>query len=956
MEDIFHQAQLGLAKHRKCAEKLHALQRKSESSAFAEDFFGYVACVLPVFKREPAAERAVEFVVKYLTEAEDEDAADQDELICTICMALLGLSDAKDKAVRFRVCQLVGGVMNAMPAEAEVNEDLFSVLEERMLHRCRDKVPVVRACALRALFRLQDPSTPDDSITLELLRMMTTDSSAEVRMAAISTIAPSKPAIRALLGRTRDVSESVRKHALTVIRDKVEMRWLTISQRSALLDQSLSDRTPSVRAACVELCRGWLRHAGKDVLVLLKGLDVSTHESSAERVVQALLEEAETRALVASASSDWAALCPESILCLRLHLEWLAAEAKRAADGPGREEEALAAALPELGAYCEALHRAVESCRVAPPAGEDGAAAAAAAYTLVQLLRVCPQLDMADEHGRAELEAELCGLLKDLGVADELLAPLVVALGAACLGEGERFQRLMHELISEVDDPLEAEGGTADDDPESAEARLHAEQKRMLVQARLVALHAEVKERVEEEDFEAAAALKKEAAALHAELAELPASRGTPEDEAALRASRCLKLAEQLMRAPNLNLAKHEMDLHADASFLPALAAPRPKLRALALRCLGLRALGCPAQAAKTWPLFAKALAHDQLPVQLAALGACTDLLMVHPPEAILPVAGGGGGEARGGVGGGVDGGGKGGAAGTSAHTAGAPLAPVEDANAAAVLELLMPLLRGSEGVLRSAAALAGCRLLHTGRVASSALTARLLLLYFQADADGGAASVSLPSSEVLSNSALLGSGLVEMLCEPNQFLSVFFAASSSSSQLGAALLPAVRAVLAAPPGSPEAAVPLDALASFVLALTRPTDESGNTVAVHESIALALCCEALSAPDELEGRMLPRAFAQLVLPAGRCSRLPALAELLRRLEASLTDKPALKHTQKLSERVAALSVYIYIYTYIYLYVRACVCVCVFINMRMFALRRSASNGDFSRACELDSNQ
>ena len=38
------------------------------------------------------------------------------------------------------------------------------------------------------------------------------------------------------------------------------------------------------------------------------------------------------------------------------------------------------------------------------------------------------------------------------------------------------------------------------------------------------------------------------------------------------------------------------MDLHADATFLPALAAPSPKLRALALRCLGLRALNDGAQ------------------------------------------------------------------------------------------------------------------------------------------------------------------------------------------------------------------------------------------------------------------------------------------------------------------------------------------------------------------------
>jgi hypothetical protein len=612
MEAIFQDAQLSLAKHRKCTEKLRALQRKATPSAFAEELFGYVACILPVFKREPAAERAVEFVVKYLTEADEEYAAEQDELIGAMCMALLGLSDAKDKAVRFRVSQLVGRVMNAMPAEAEVSDELFGAVEERMLRRCRDKVPVVRACALRALFRLQDPSQPDDVIMAELVRMIETDSSVEVRMAAMSIIAPCKPAIRALLGRTRDAAEGVRKHALAVIREKVEWRWLTISQRATLLDECLADRAPSVRAAGVELARGWLRQSDKQVLVLLKALDVSTHESPAERVISALLHESEARGLVASAAAEWLSLAPEPMLCLRLQLDHLAAEAKRT--GEPKEEEALDAAVPELGAYCEALHRAVGACRMPASKGEDGAAAIAAAFSLVQLLRICPRLDMANEHGRAELELELSGLLKDLSVGDDLLPPLVGALEAVCVGEGERFGRLMHELISEVDDPLEGAEGAGEEDPAGVNAQLEAEQRRMFVEARLLALHAEVKTKVDEEDFEAAAGLKKEAAELQQELQALQPPRGTPEQEAVVRTARCLKLAELLMRAPGIKLAQHEMDMHAQEIFLPALAAPQPKLRALALRCLGLRALGCPVQAAKTWPLFVKVRAARPAP------------------------------------------------------------------------------------------------------------------------------------------------------------------------------------------------------------------------------------------------------------------------------------------------------------------------------------------------------
>lgn len=282
-----------------------------------------------------------------------------------------------------------------------------------------------------------------------------------------------------------------------------------------------------------------------------------------------------------------------------------------------------------------------------------------------------------------------------------------------------------------------------------------------------------------------------------------------------------------------------------------------------------------------------QALAHDQLPVQLAALGACTDLLIHHQPEALLPCTP------------------------PAPSPAAAPLAPMEDGCSSAIFDLLLPLLRGSDRLLSAAAALAGCRLLHTGRVISSALTARLLLIYFQSDANVGcSAPICAPPDDVLADAGLLDSdrALVDLLCEPKQVLSVFFASCASTAQLGAALLPAIRAVLAAAPGSPESAIQVDSLASFVLTLTRPADEPTEaSESLHEAAALALSCEALAAPEEAEGVMLPRVFAQLVLPpAAQCKHLGPLLELLARLEEALSDKTALRTVQKFRERVEVL--------------------------------------------------
>ena len=57
--------------------------------------------------------------------------------------------------------------------------------------------------------------------------------------------------------------------------------------------------------------------------------------------------------------------------------------------------------------------------------------------------------------------------------------------------------------------------------------------------------------------------------------------------------------------------------------------------------------------------------------------------------------------------------------------------------------------------------------------------------------------------------------------------------------------------------------------------------------------------------DDKEGRLLPKALPHLHLHAGG-ARLPQLAALAERA-ASLTDKAALRHVQKLQERLALLA-------------------------------------------------
>ena len=78
----FHEAQQSLAKHRKCVETLLASRSAAaDVAAWDEEYFGCVACVLPIFKREAAAERVVEFIVRFATQHGGE--ADVDEVLRT---------------------------------------------------------------------------------------------------------------------------------------------------------------------------------------------------------------------------------------------------------------------------------------------------------------------------------------------------------------------------------------------------------------------------------------------------------------------------------------------------------------------------------------------------------------------------------------------------------------------------------------------------------------------------------------------------------------------------------------------------------------------------------------------------------------------------------------------------------------------------------------------------------
>jgi condensin complex subunit 3 len=161
--------------HARCAAAVRQLMARHNATLVPE-FFSCLDRVLLVFKREPAVERLVAFIARTAAAAATPGAADPD-LASFVLEHLLSRAAAKDKAVRFRVCQLISAVLRAATEDSDVSVELQDAVIAAMVDRLSDRVPAVRVQACGALQRLQFPEEEDvGSATAELQRVMASDS------------------------------------------------------------------------------------------------------------------------------------------------------------------------------------------------------------------------------------------------------------------------------------------------------------------------------------------------------------------------------------------------------------------------------------------------------------------------------------------------------------------------------------------------------------------------------------------------------------------------------------------------------------------------------------------------------------------------------------------------------------------------------------------------------------
>jgi len=142
--NTFNKAQKNTACHKKCAQYLNTI-RQEDKDKFLEHFVKRMFPLLLVFKREPAVERVVHFIVQFATtdfsqESRDPDesfiareATHEDSFAFDIISNLLPYANAKDKAIRFRVAQMVAAILNNLPDGVDIEWVVYIVIVYRSI-------------------------------------------------------------------------------------------------------------------------------------------------------------------------------------------------------------------------------------------------------------------------------------------------------------------------------------------------------------------------------------------------------------------------------------------------------------------------------------------------------------------------------------------------------------------------------------------------------------------------------------------------------------------------------------------------------------------------------------------------------------------------------------------------------------------------------------------------------
>ncbi|XP_043466822.1 condensin complex subunit 3 [Leptopilina heterotoma] len=454
IRDLFNKAQTSKTCHKSVGEKLKACYAKTTLDEFAEEFIACLVVPLSYADKHPVVENSLIFAANFAVgfqSYEDVDNSEQmDPFMLKIFDFLMKSQIAVDPGVRFRVCYFLNMLLTAMGDDAYIDDILCDKIITTMLDRVLDRSSKVRAQAILALQRLQDPTDDDCRVMKVYMFHLAKDPSSEVRRTILSCMARTQRTLLCVLRRTRDINDLVRKAAYQFL-CKVSVKSLSIKQREELLNDGLRDQSDIVKN-CVkkELIDSWLRNYNGDFLALLRALDPGMNIKGMESAVltlKSLLETSEIKTLLEQLPVEvQTRLIPlDKITCENV-LFWRCVAEHLKREGCTEDLEEI---VPELSQFCTFIR---ELLALIDSKQLESWEKTMYQFMLCQLFEMSKIYDLSDECGRENLRSIMVDTLMHEICSDKIVQCIVEYFDQVIPDVDRRLTALV-EVINELRRP-----------------------------------------------------------------------------------------------------------------------------------------------------------------------------------------------------------------------------------------------------------------------------------------------------------------------------------------------------------------------------------------------------------------------------------------------------------------------------------------------------------------------
>ncbi|XP_075548390.1 condensin complex subunit 3-like [Dermacentor variabilis] len=589
----------------------------------------YVECLLDFTAR---------FVASPTASQEADNTSMKNELLEPILRNVLEWSGSGKKIIRERCCLFVEKLLGYVTDDSVIDDKLFEEIESAMLTRLRDRIGSVRSRAVGALSRLQDPSDSKCKIVKHFLFHIEADPSADVRVAVVSHMVPSSRTLGALVERSRDTREAVRKRAYERIAEKVPVRYLKIKQRTELLDSGLNDPSNGVRQVVVaNLIPAWLKHCQDSVADLIKLLDVHGSEKVVEALLKALLKTHGIEMFIKDIKQrllDQDKLIPEDKLSCEGTLYWRILVQTLRAQGSAESESRLDEIFPDLTVYCGFVSKYVLSFSTEWEALRQ----LDHQFVSQQLILLLKSADLADTAGRERLLETVRRLLLSTKVGS-LQIPHLMKLIRYIHPEPYDTLQEVEALLPEIQAPLAATQTFQTQEAPQKEPALDMLIAKIKVQLNI--LREDLSTCIEEQNFDAAKETKKKITELEGELsshqsklAELSAEPKEIEcEKSEAIILKCLILIAEMMAVTPLTSLTPFLQTCLEDIILPGIVRMDMAIRKQAVRALSYCCVLNKDVAMRNLKLLFEVALVDQPQIQSVALAGALDVLLTYGLE-----------------------------------------------------------------------------------------------------------------------------------------------------------------------------------------------------------------------------------------------------------------------------------------------------------------------------------